>query len=51
MFERGEDRFFHLLAPAYRLVMDLDGTRNNPYGEWYSDYNPLELKKIKPVAG
>jgi len=51
MFERGEDRFFHLLAPAYRLVMDLDDTRNKPYGEWYSDSNPLKLKKIKPVAG
>ncbi len=51
MFERGEDRFFHLLAPAYRLVMDLDDTRNKPYGQWYSDSNPLELEKIKPVAG
>ena len=51
MFERGEDRFFRLLAPAYRLVMDLDDTRNKPYGQWYSDANPLELEKIKPVAG
>lgn len=51
MFERGEDRFFHLLAPSYRLIMDLDDTRNKPYGEWYSDSNPLDLKKIKPVVG
>ena len=51
MFERGEDRFFHLLPPAYRLIMDLDDTRNKPYGEWYSDSNPLDIKKIKPVAG
>lgn len=51
MFERGEDRFFHLLAPAYWLVMDLDDTRNKPYGEWYSDSNPLEIEKIKPVVG
>jgi hypothetical protein len=51
MFERGEDRFFQMLAPAYRLVMDLDDTRNRPYGEWYSNSNPLELKKIKPVVG
>lgn len=51
MFERAEDRFFRLLAPAYRLVMDLDDTRNKPYGQWYSDSNPLELNKIKPVAG
>jgi hypothetical protein len=51
MFERKEDRFFNLLAPGYRLIMDLDDTRNKPYGRWYSDSNPLELKKIKPVAG
>jgi len=51
MFERGEDRFFHLLATGYRLVMDLDDTRNKPYGEWYSASNPLEMKRIKPVAG
>jgi hypothetical protein len=51
LFERGEDRFFHLLAPGYRLIMDLDDTRKKPYGQWYSDYNPLELKKIKPIVG
>ncbi len=51
MFEREEDRFFDLLRPGYRLIMDLDDTRNKPYGEWYSDSNPLELKKIKPVVG
>jgi hypothetical protein len=49
MIERGEDRFFRLLAPDYRLIMDLDDTRNRPYGEWYSDANPLTLEKIKPV--
>lgn len=51
MFERREDRFFRLIAPAYRLIMDLDDTRNKPYGEWYSDSNPLDIEKIKPVAG
>jgi len=51
LFERGEDRFFNLVAKDYRLVMDLDDKRNKPYGEWYSDANPLELKKIKPAAG
>jgi CRISPR/Cas system-associated exonuclease Cas4 (RecB family) len=50
MFERGEERFFQLLAPQYRLIMDLDDTRNKPYGEWYSDRNPCELSKIMPVA-
>ena len=51
LFERGEDRFFNLVAKDYRLIMDLDDKRNRPYGEWYSDTNPLELKKIKPLIG
>ena len=50
IYERGEDRFFRSLAGDYRLVMDLDDKRNKPYGEWYSDHNPLELQKIAPVA-
>lgn len=49
LIERGEDRFFNLLQNDYRIVMDLDDKRNKPYGEWYSDSNPLSLKKIKPV--
>ncbi len=51
MYERGEARFFELLRPAYRLIMDLDDDRHKPYGEWYSDQNPLTLEKIMPVAG
>lgn len=51
MLEKGEDRFFELLKPAYRLIMDLDDTRNREYGEWYSDGNPLSLEKVKPVIG
>lgn len=49
-YERGEDRFFRLLAGDYRLIMDLDDKRNRPYGEWYSDHNPLELNKIASAA-
>jgi len=47
LYEAGEDRFFRLLAQDYRLIMDLDDTRRKPYGEWYSDVNPLTLDKIK----
>ncbi len=50
MYEVKEDRFFELLAPHYRLIMDLDDTRNKPYGEYYSDSNRLELWRIQPVA-
>jgi hypothetical protein len=50
LYERREERFFLLLAPQYRLVMDLADNRRRPYGEWYSDYNPLSLEKIEPVT-
>lgn len=49
LFERSEDRFFKLLEGDFRLIMDLDDTRNKPYGEWYNDNNKLDLKKIMPV--
>lgn len=49
-FERGEDRFFQVLAPQYRLIMDLDDTRRKPYGEWYSDGNPFDLRRMWPVT-
>ena len=51
MYEKREARFFDLLRPSYRLIMDLDDTRNNDYGEWYTDENPLTLAKIMPPAG
>ena len=47
LYERAEDRFFELLRPGYRLIMDLDDKRNRGYGEWYSDSNPLEPRKTK----
>ncbi|MCA9306353.1 MAG: DUF3800 domain-containing protein [Phycisphaerales bacterium] len=50
LIERQEDRYFNLISDRFRLVMDLDDTRNKPYGEWYSDHNPLTLEKIKPLV-
>jgi len=51
MYERGEDQCFEVVAPQYRLTMDLDDKRSKGYGEWYSDSNKLKLAKIKPVRG
>ena len=51
LYERNEDRFFNLLKKDFRLIIDLDDTRNKPYGEYYSDNNSLSLKKLKPVKG
>jgi len=50
MYERGEDRFFAVIAPHVRLVMDLDDSRRRAAGEWYQDRNPLTLEKTKPVT-
>lgn len=51
LFERGEDRFFYSVASDYEVILDLDDTQNREKGEVYSENNPLELEKIKPVAG
>ena len=51
MFEREEDRFFYSVASDYELILDLDDKRNREKGEVYSEHNPLEMEKIKPVAG
>jgi hypothetical protein len=52
LFERGEDRYFDFLREKFRLIMDLDDTRNRPYGEWYSERNRLTAEKTKmPTAG
>ncbi|MCA9288689.1 MAG: DUF3800 domain-containing protein, partial [Phycisphaerales bacterium] len=50
LLETGEDRFFELLKPAFRLVMDLDDTRARPYGRWYSARDPLTMEKMKPLT-
>lgn len=50
LIERGEERYFNLLRDRFRLIMDLDDTRNKPYGEWYSDRNPLTAEKIRPLV-
>lgn len=51
LYERREDRFFNLLASGYRLIMDVDDKREKPYGQWYTDKNPLAVQKIKPSEG
>ena len=48
LYEKGEDRFFQLLANDFRLIMDLDDIRNKDYGEWYSDQNKLDLNLSNP---
>jgi hypothetical protein len=48
LYEAGKDRFFVSVAKDFRLIMDIDDTRQKPYGAWFSDSNPLTLEKIQP---
>jgi hypothetical protein len=40
-YERGEDRFVNYLWPMYRLVIDIDDTRQAGYGTYYTKKKPL----------
>ncbi|MBN1364944.1 MAG: DUF3800 domain-containing protein [Syntrophaceae bacterium] len=50
-YERGESRYMELLWPAFHLVRDIDDTRENKYGEYYTQKKPLTLaaKKIPGI--
>jgi hypothetical protein len=40
-YERGESRYMELLWPAFHLVRDIDDTRENKYGEYYTQKKSL----------
>ncbi len=51
LYERGEDRYWEYVADKVSLVHDVDDTRDNEYGAYYTKRNPLtldEFKKIEP---
>lgn len=49
--ERQEWRYLQYLAPAYRLVLDRDDTRQRGYGEYYTaSKNPIGPEKLMPVT-
>jgi len=47
LYERGEDRYWEYVAPKVGLVHDVDDTRENEYGTYYTKRNPLTLKERK----
>jgi hypothetical protein len=51
LYERGEDRYVELLWPAFRLVHDLDDTREARYGVYYSQKKPLTLAALEGSLG
>ena len=51
MLERGEDRYFRYLSPAFRLIIDRDDSRRHGHGEFYTaSSNPLTLERLMPVS-
>lgn len=51
LYERGEDRYWEYVAAKVSLVHDVDDTRENDYGAYFTKKNPLTLeerKKIEP---
>jgi len=51
LYERREDRYVELLWPAFRLVHDLDDTRQARYGVYYSQKKPLTLAALEGLPG
>ena len=51
LYERSEDRYVELLWPAFRLVHDLDDTRQARYGVYYSQKKPLKLAALEDLPG
>ena len=47
LYEQGEERYLSLLWPSFRLVIDMDDTRNAKYGMYYGQRHPLTLNEIK----
>lgn len=46
-YERDEDRYWQFIWPSVGLVHDIDDTTRNPYGEYYSQRNPLPTDRAK----
>lgn len=50
-YERREERYLHLLWPQFSLVIDIDDTRQKPYGEYYTAKKPLVAAALEAVEG
>jgi hypothetical protein len=47
LYERGEDRYWEYIFEKVSLVHDVDDTRENQYGAFYTKKNPLKKEKLK----
>lgn len=46
LYERKEDRYLNLLWSSVSLIHDLDDTRENPYGVYYTRKKPLKFAAL-----
>ncbi len=51
LYERGEDRYLQFAWPAFRLVHDVDDTRQAEYGVYYTQKKPLTLAALGRAPG
>lgn len=47
LYERGEERYWEFVAAKASLVHDVDDTRVNGYGVYYTKKNPLKKESLK----
>lgn len=47
LYVRGEERYWEYVAEKVSLVHDVDDTRENEYGAYYTKKNPLKAEKLK----
>lgn len=47
LYERGEERYWEFVAAKASLVHDVDDTRVNDYGVYYTKSNPLKKESLK----
>ncbi|REG05472.1 DUF3800 domain-containing protein [Pelolinea submarina] len=46
LYEKSKIRYLEYLREHYKLVIDIDDTRKNKYGEYYSNRNPITKEKV-----
>ena len=51
LYERREGRFVELLWSAFRLVHDVDDTREAQYGVYYTQKKPLTIAALEDLPG
>lgn len=49
LYEKLEMRYLDFVSEFYKLIIDIDDTRNNQYGEYYDSRNPISIEKVKRV--